>query len=132
MRISDWSSDVCSSDFPRPDVFTAYYNITEPGNWEGTNVLRRLYPDKEIARRFDLSTEELVQIIEEGKKQLMQIREGRERTGLDDKIMASWNGMMLKGCLDAYRAFGEKRLLERALKNACFIKKQIISVGEKI
>src|SRR3546814_4018212 len=68
--------------------------------------------------RSDLSTEELVQIIEEGKKQLMQIREGRERPGLDDKILASWNGMMLKGFLDAYRAFGEKRFLDRALKRS--------------
>src|SRR3546814_14079514 len=82
--------------------------------------------------RSDLSTEELVQIIEEGKKQLMQIREGRERPGLDDKILASWNGMMLKGFLDAYRAFGEKRFLDRALKNAVFIKEQLISGEGKI
>src|SRR3546814_873319 len=74
-----WTAgEIAQAGLPRPDVFTAYYNITEPGNWEGTNVLRRLYPDKEIARRFDLSTEELVQIIEEGKKQLMQIRERSE------------------------------------------------------
>ena len=51
----------------------------------------------------------------------MAERDKRIRPGLDDKSLTSWNGLMLKGYLDAYMAFGENQHLEVALKNANFI-----------
>ena len=51
----------------------------------------------------------------------MAERDKRIRPGLDDKSLTSWNGLMLKGYVDAYMAFGEKQHLEVALKNANFI-----------
>lgn len=118
--------DVSATSTDEKAVFCAYYNITARGNWEGTNILRRLYTDEEIAEKFNISGEDLQQIITEGKKKLMQAREKRIRPGLDDKILASWNGIMLKGYLDAFRAFGEKRFLKRALENAAFLQKQMV------
>jgi len=53
-------------------------------------------------------------------------RNKRVRPRLDDKILTSWNALMLTGYLDAYKAFGEKRFLDRALKNANFIKAHML------
>jgi uncharacterized protein YyaL (SSP411 family) len=50
--------------------------------------------------------------------------------GLDDKILVSWNGLMLHGYMDAYRASGEKKYLERGLKNADFIVREMIKTSE--
>ena len=52
----------------------------------------------------------------------MNAREKRIRPGLDDKSLTSWNGLMLKGYVDAYKAFQEPAYLQAALKNAHFIK----------
>ncbi len=120
-------------DHPEAEaVFCAYYNIAPEGNWEGTNVLRRLYTDQEVARRFNLQPGELQRIVSAGRDRLLQLREQRVRPGLDDKILASWNGMMLKGYLDAYRAFGKDLFLERALKNAAFIKRNLLQGNDRL
>ncbi|QEC53323.1 hypothetical protein EDD80_10362 [Anseongella ginsenosidimutans] len=113
-------------------VFCTYYNITREGNWEGTNILRRLHSDGEIARQYGISPVELGNIVSEGKKKLMQLRQQRVRPGLDDKILASWNGIMLKGYLDAYRAFGEERFMIRALKNAQFLKSNLFRGDDEL
>ena len=52
---------------------------------------------------------------------LLNERAKRVRPGLDDKILTSWNAIMLKGYVDAYHAFGEEKFLAAALKNASFI-----------
>src|SRR5699024_5598936 len=54
-----------------------------------------------------------------------EARNSRIRPGLDDKILAGWNGMMLKGIIDAYVSFGETKFLQLALKNAHFIKNKL-------
>ncbi len=53
--------------------------------------------------------------------QLLERRAGRVRPGLDDKILTSWNGLLLRGLVDAYRALGEGEILELAEKNAAFL-----------
>jgi uncharacterized protein YyaL (SSP411 family) len=55
----------------------------------------------------------------------MSVRGGRERPGLDDKILTSWNAIMLKGYADAYRVFNEPEFLEAALRNARFIESNL-------
>ncbi|WP_298362417.1 thioredoxin domain-containing protein [Runella sp.] len=60
-------------------------------------------------------------------QKLFIARESRIRPGLDDKILASWNGLMLKGLTDAYRAFGEEKFKTLALNNARFLKEKMTS-----
>ncbi|MES2622584.1 MAG: thioredoxin domain-containing protein, partial [Bacteroidota bacterium] len=59
-------------------------------------------------------------------KKLLEERSHRVRPGLDDKVLTSWNALMLKGYCDAYKAFGEKRFLDRALKCAEFLKTKMV------
>ncbi|MBL7701513.1 MAG: thioredoxin domain-containing protein [Ferruginibacter sp.] len=109
-------------------LFSAYYNITADGNWEhGNSILLRNETDKAIAERFKISAEELNQKIDGCKEKLMQIRNKRIKPALDDKILSSWNALMITGYTKAYRVFNEGRFLEAAITNANFLLKNAIA-----
>jgi hypothetical protein len=105
------------------DWFCNYYQVTEAGNWEEehTNILMREFDDTEFASELGIDTSELKTKIDVLKSKVLLVRSSRVRPGLDDKILAAWNGMMLKAYTDAYRVFGEEKFIEKALKNADFI-----------
>ncbi|WP_374164593.1 thioredoxin domain-containing protein [Arcticibacter sp. MXS-1] len=109
-------------------VFCAFFNVTESGNWpeERTNVLIRIDDDARVALQLGLTEERFSELLSSAKRRVFEYREARVRPGLDNKILAAWNGMMLKGLADAYRAFGEKSFLDAALKNAAFIREKLI------
>ena len=111
------------------DLFCIYYNITEEGNWpeEETNVLFRKERDETLAKTLGLPMDALRKKIEYARQKVFDYRGKRVRPGLDYKILASWNGLMLKGFCDAYRAFGSVDFLEGALKNATFILENFIT-----
>jgi uncharacterized protein YyaL (SSP411 family) len=103
---------ILGADF---DSFTRVYDVSEHGNFEGRNNL---------VRRPGVHATEVK--ITEWRKKLLTERSKRVRPRLDDKILTSWNALMLSGYIDAYKAFGEKRFLDRALKSAEFIKANML------
>ncbi len=116
------------NDFP---LFKDYYNINEYGYWEHDNyVLIRKDSDAEITKKYNITLELLKEKTLHWKSLLLDERTKRSRPGLDDKTLTSWNALMLKGYINAYQTFNEKRFLESALKNASFIlNKQLRSDG---
>ncbi len=115
-----WTSDEVEQELGQDAaLFKEYYNITKSGNWEhGKNILFRKPGDEAIASKFKISAEELERRIGAGKDRLLKARARRIRPGLDDKILTSWNALVMKGYIDAYRAFGEEKFLQAALRNA--------------
>ncbi len=106
----------------KADLICDYYSITEKGNWEnGNNILFKTNSDKKTADKYKTTESALAERISEAKNLLLQERENRIRPGLDDKILTSWNSLMLKAYIDAYRVFDNKEYLLAALKNAEFI-----------
>lgn len=105
------------------ELFSIYYNLTEEGNWEEeqTNVLFRKDKDLQLANKLGLPLELLVEKLKIARSKVFDARAKRIRPGLDNKILASWNGLMLKGLCDAYRSFNDPAHLDVALKNAAFI-----------
>ena len=104
------------------DIFKDYFNINEYGYWEHENyVLIRNASEEQIAAIHTMSIEDLNATIEDSLETLKNNRESRNKPRLDDKILTSWNGLMLKGFADAYRYLQEERYLNLALKNADFI-----------
>ncbi|GAB4183574.1 MAG: thioredoxin domain-containing protein [Thermoflexibacter sp.] len=98
----------------------AYFNITAEGNWEhGYNILH-VSPQP-------LSVSLTPNRVREWKEKLFKAREPRIRPSIDDKILCSWNALLLKGLCDAYAVFGESEFLELALKNAQFIQEKMTS-----
>ncbi len=113
------------------DICT-YFDVTRGGNWEdGKNVLRVLTPKDEAIRNMERKSTEFVSVLGEFVNKALIEREKRVRPGLDDKILASWNGLMLRGLLDAYSATGYEKAKKLALDNAHFIKKHLIN-GSKL
>ncbi|NER18254.1 thioredoxin domain-containing protein [Spongiivirga citrea] len=116
----DELEEILGSSF---DVFKDYYNINNYGFWEKKNyVLIRDEDEKEIAKKHNITVEELQDQIATAKTKLFHIRAKRNRPRLDDKSLTSWNALMLKGYVDAYRVFGNEHYLDIAIKNATFIK----------
>ena len=103
-------------------LFASYYNVNNFGKWEKDNyVLVREKTDAEIIEKFSITLKELQQKKKNWKQQLLDFRNKRPKPRLDDKTLTSWNALMLKGYVDAYKTFQNKEYLDAALKNAHFI-----------
>tara|TARA_R110002111_G_scaffold174646_4_gene240142 strand:- start:4373 stop:6409 length:2037 start_codon:yes stop_codon:yes gene_type:complete len=104
------------------DLFSDYYNINNYGFWEHDNyVLIRKDDDEKIIKNHNISQILLNKKKSEWKKTLLEVRNKRAKPRLDDKTLTSWNAIMLKGYVDAYRVFGVTDYLASAEKNANFI-----------
>jgi len=116
------------------ELFSIYYNITDEGNWEEeqTNVLFRKDKDLNLANKLGIVLEDMVANVEISRKKIFDARANRIRPGLDNKVLASWNGLMLKGLCDAYRAFNKAEYLETALKNAEFILNNMVDTDGRL
>jgi uncharacterized protein YyaL (SSP411 family) len=115
--------DVLKEDYP---LFEDYYNINSYGLWEHENyVLIRDKADNEIAVKHDIEILELQARIKRSLQLLSEERKKRAYPRLDDKILTSWNGLMLKGLVDAARYIQNDSYLSLALENAEFILKNL-------
>lgn len=123
-----WSKDellgLIGDDFA---FFAAYYSIHKEDAWEETKyILFRKKSDEDFCAEHNISLD----VLENKRSGWMQIlgnaRSKRVRPGLDDKILASWNGLMLKGLVDAFKAFKEPEFLAAALKNANFMVQKLV------
>lgn len=110
------------------EKFCRFYQVSETGNFEhGMNVLWRKESQEEFAlKEGDISHPEMNKFIVEARRKLAEQREKRIRPGLDDKILTSWNALMTKGFIDAYRAFDQPELLKLAYDNATFLKEKML------
>ncbi len=108
------------------DLFAVYFNVNELGYWEHDYyILLRKKSDNEIAKKFSITVEELQAKISGLKKKVLSVREKRIKPGLDNKILTSWNALMIKGYADAYSVFHEKKFLDSSLKSANYILKNL-------
>jgi len=105
-------------------LFSSYYNINAIGRWENNDyyVLFKTETNKEFANSNSLSISNLDDKVSLWKKKLFDERAKRERPRTDHKVLTSWNGLMIRAYLDAYKVIGNKDYLDMALKNAKFIK----------
>ncbi|MEM9868808.1 MAG: glycoside hydrolase family 76 protein, partial [Bacteroidota bacterium] len=111
-------------EFP---MFSEFYSINSYGLWEdGKYVLIRDTSEAEVAKKYGISRNELKNRLQVSLNVLKKERSKREKPRLDDKILTSWNGLMLTGLVDAYRYLGDDRYLDLALKNAQFIEKNML------
>jgi len=107
-------------------LFCDYFNVKSPGNWEANNILFIMQNKKELLNKYQISEGEFDQVINESRKKLFEERNNRIKPVLDDKILTSWNALMLRGYVDAYSAFSEKKFLDAALMNGEFVIREMI------
>jgi uncharacterized protein YyaL (SSP411 family) len=110
--------EILKEDAP---LFIDHYGITAEGNWEeGKNI-----PDVNYGKNKRPVTEQITKKLILLNKKLITERDKRIRPGTDDKILTSWNSLMAKGFIDAYKAFEEESFLNSAKKNIDFLLKNI-------
>ena len=108
-------------------LFADYYNINKYGYWEDENyVLIKNRSDVEFSKEFNVSKEDIIKKKNVWKNILIRSRGKRARPNIDDKILASWSGLMINGLVDAYSVFEEKKFLNAANSCAEFILENMI------
>ena len=110
------------------DLFSQVFNINTFGLWEdGNYVLIQNKSLEAIAKSNNITISTLQKKKIFWEKILYIKREKRSKPRLDDKCLTSWNAIMLKGFVDAYKALEDGNYLDLALKNADFIIKNLWS-----
>lgn len=105
-----------------PDVVIDYFGIDKDAYWEdGNNVLIKAMSISDLSLKYNKTEAEISEIISETKKVLLEKRSERIRPGPDDKILTSWNALMIKGFVDAYAAIGKSQYLDTAVKTMEFL-----------
>ena len=90
------------------DFFEAAYGVTVKGNWEGRTVLQRALDDASLAVRFKIQPEVVPAKLTECHSKLLTARAARIRPGTDDKVLASWNGLMLATLAETARVIANE------------------------
>lgn len=85
------------------DFFEAAYGVTAKGNFEGHTILQRALDDASLAARFKLQPEAVSAKLTDCHSKLLSVRATRIRPGTDDKVLTSWNGLMLATMAEAAR-----------------------------
>ena len=110
---------ILKNDF---ELFSKYYNSNAYGFWEHDNyVLIKTNSDTQFAKENNVDENELITKVTEWKNILLKERNKRSKPRLDDKIVTSWNALMLKAYSKAYSVFNESDFLDIAIKNATFL-----------
>ena len=98
------------------DLALDWYEVTEAGNFEGTNILSRLHHRGDIVRNPQ---------VERARALLLESRNTRLWPGLDDKVLTEWNGMMLATLAEGAALLQRPDWLAAAVKNGEFLINQL-------
>jgi len=125
-----WSEDELDSllgaDSP---AFKTYYGVTRGGNFEGKNILFVPADRAAAATHAGVDEETLDAIIARARRILYDARARRVWPARDEKILASWNGLMLRGIATAARIFDRSDFAKLALRNAEFLAREMVRKG---
>jgi uncharacterized protein YyaL (SSP411 family) len=111
-------------------VFAARYGLDRTANFEGHWHLHIFQPLDEIARNNQLTSDDVAFLLESARSKLLAIRARRIWPGRDDKILTSWNALMIRGMAIASRALGRDDLAESATAALRFIHSKLWSNGK--
>jgi len=109
------------------DFIYELYNISKEGNWEnGNNILHITKSKNELLEKHALKENKAAELIIKSKSDLLAKRKTRIKPALDDKIITSWNALLIIGLIDAYNATKNTLTLNQALKMGELFKYSII------
>ncbi len=103
------------------DIFGRIYDVSEFGNFEGKNILHPILNWEQAAKLFRRDAGEIQMLVAQAKAKLWEAREKRAKPFRDEKILTSWNGLMLSGLAEALKIGTATRALEAAEKTVRFI-----------
>ena len=111
------------------DLFCLYFDVTDGGNWEGNNILCNNLNLSTVAFNFGITEQKSQEIINSCSEKLLKVRSQRIPPGLDDKILVSWNSLMVTAFAKGYRITNDVRYLNAAKNNISFIENNLFKNG---
>jgi uncharacterized protein YyaL (SSP411 family) len=101
------------------EILCRYYDVTDAGNFEHANILHRTVDLEQMSRLFHRPADEIATILADARRRLYELRSRRVWPGRDDKILTSWNALMISAFARAYQVLGDesyRRAAERAVE----------------
>ena len=109
------------------DLFCLYYDVTDGGNWEGNNILCNNLNVSTVAFNFGITEEKVREILKSCSEKLLKVRSMRVPPGLDDKILVSWNSLMITAFAKGYRVTNDPKYLNAAKTCITFIENNLFA-----
>jgi uncharacterized protein len=109
------------------NIFCEHYGVTQGGNFEGKNILNVRVPIRSLAKNYNMTPEQVAQILREASAKLFAAREERVKPGRDEKVLTSWNGLMISGFAKGYAVSGDTKYLQAAKNAVEFIESKLAS-----
>ncbi len=106
-------------------IFCLHYDITVGGNFEGKSIPNVSRPIEHIAVSHKLDVAEVERIIADSRKKLYDVRARRVPPFRDEKVIASWSGLMLSAMARGHQVTGDGRYLAAATRAADFIRGEL-------
>jgi len=103
------------------EIFCRIYDVSEEGNFEGKNILHPILTLEQASKLFRRDLKAIESLVSDAKMKLFQEREKRIKPFRDEKILTSWNGLMLSGLAEAIKISGRPAYLEAADRTVDFI-----------
>lgn len=103
------------------DVFAQYFDITEEGNWEGNSIPRIIMKKSSLSNFLKIPKDDMNESLSNSRIKVKQYRASRIPPGTDDKVIVSWNGLMISSLAKASSVLGKKEYFNAADKAVNFI-----------
>jgi uncharacterized protein YyaL (SSP411 family) len=112
------------------ELVCQYFGVIEGGNFEGRSVLSVPRDLDVVAHLAGVATEQLEETVARGRQRLLAARQERVPPARDDKIIVSWNGLMLASFAEAARVLEDERYRDIAIRNAQFLLRELHTDGQ--
>jgi uncharacterized protein YyaL (SSP411 family) len=129
-----WTPEEITAALPDAEMARAalvYWGADDEPNFEGHSILFVPRDPARVAEELGIPVDRLAGLIADARRRLYTVREARIHPGLDDKVLAAWNGLALAAFAEAGRALGRPDYIAAAVKNATFITTQMKD-GERL
>jgi uncharacterized protein YyaL (SSP411 family) len=122
-----WSPGQVIAELGESDgaLFNRYYDVTKDGNFEGKSILNVPVPAAQVAEEAGVTEAEMEAVVRRGRERLYEVREQRVHPGRDEKVLTSWNGLMLKSFAEAAATLGRDDYRAAAVANAEFLLREL-------
>ncbi len=126
-----WSDDELNSILgDDAQLVKRLWGVTPGGNFEGSNILHHPVPLSTVAAELNISVPDALQLLSMAAERLYGHRSRRVWPARDDKVLAGWNGLMLRALAEGARAFDDEVLYAAAVRNGEFLRAQLVDDGQ--